>query len=277
MLTKGFDHLGRPLPLSLSADEQGIGDRKRRPRMRLRIARLVPAIGKIGRSLSGRAISLTLTVLKSSMNSSSAAVAASRARGLVSRYLILARAVISSRVLDVSILVATATAIGVTILSMGNPLALLAEVKSAPQPGADQSTPIILTSAMLSTADAEALPPTAKGASTHEIAAASELACQTQTENSEPSEALFRQFWPSMALSLPCLLLDDFKPSCLQFLQDAFRQVGALIGLDPTRTPPIGVVVSGIRAEGGPDSGFDCIGGIDLHKRLQRVLNQLHG
>jgi len=189
MLTKGFDHLGRPLPLSLSADEQGIGDRKRRPRMRLRIARLVPAIGKIGRSLSGRAISLTLTVLKSSMNSSSAGVAASRARGLVSRYLILARAVISSRVLDVSILVATATAIGVTILSMGNPLALFAEVKSA-QPGADQSTPIILTSAIQSPAAPEALSPT------HEIAAASELACQTQTENSEPSssEALFRQF-----------------------------------------------------------------------------------
>jgi len=186
MLTKGFDHLGRPLPLSPSADEQGIGDRKRRPRMRLRIARPMPAIGKIGRSLSGRAISLTLI----------AGVAASRARGLVSRCLIPARAVISSRVLDVSILVATATAIGVTILSMGNPLALLAEVKSAPQSGADQSTPIILTSAMLSTADAEALPPTAKGASTHEIAAASELACQTQTENSEPSssEALFRQF-----------------------------------------------------------------------------------
>ena len=186
MLTKGFDHLGRPLPLPPSADELGIGDRKRRPRMRLRIARPMPAIGKIGRSLSGKAIYLTLI----------AGVAASRARHLVSRSLIPARAVISSRVLDVSILVATATAIGVTILSMGNPLALLAEVKSAPQSGADQSTPIILTSAMLSTADAEALPPTAKGASTHEIAAASELACQTQTENSEPSssEALFRQF-----------------------------------------------------------------------------------
>jgi hypothetical protein len=180
MLTKGFDHLGRPLPLSLSADEQGIGDRKRRPRVRLRIARPMPAIGKIGRSLSGRAISLTFI----------AGVAASRARGLVSRCLIPARAVISSRVLDVSFLVATATAIGVTILSMGNPLALLAEGKSAPQPGADQSTPIILTSAIQSPADPEAL------SSTHEIASASKLACQTQTENSEPSssEALFRQF-----------------------------------------------------------------------------------
>ena len=186
MLTKGFGHLGRPLPLSLSADEQGIGDRKRRPRMRLRIARPMPAIGKLGRSLSGKAIYLTLI----------AGVAASRARGLVSRWLILARAVISSRVLDVSILVATATAIGVTILSVGNPLALFAEVKSAPQPGADQSTPIILTSAMLSTANAEVLPPNAKDASTREIAAAPELACLTKTENSEPSssESLFREF-----------------------------------------------------------------------------------
>jgi len=185
MLTKGFDHLGRPLPLSLSADEQ---DRKRRPRMRLRIARPMPAIGKIGRSLSGRAISLTLIVLKSSMNSSG--VAASRARRLVSRYLIPARAVISSRVLDVSILVATTTAIGVTILSLGNPLAPFAEVKSAPQPAADQSTPIILISAIQSPADPEALSPT------HEIATASVRASQTQTEKSEPSssEALFRQF-----------------------------------------------------------------------------------
>ena len=132
MLTKGRDHLGRPLPLSLSADEQGFGD----------------------------------------------------------------GAVISSRVLEASILVAMAAAIGVTILSLGNPVALLAEVKSAPQPGADQSMAIIQTSAMLSTADAEALPPTAKDTSTHEIAAASELACQTKTENSEPSssEALFREF-----------------------------------------------------------------------------------
>jgi hypothetical protein len=208
MLTKGFDHLSRPLPLSLSADEQGIGDRKRRPRMRLRIARPMPAIGKIGRSLSGRSISLTLTVLKSSMNSSSAGVAASRARGLVSHCLILTRAVISSRVLDVSILVATATAIGVTILSMGNPLALFAEVKSA-QPGADQSTPIILTSAIQSPAAPEALSPT------HEIAAASVRASQTQTEKSEPSssEALFRQFQAWAAEQGAGANLDEMRKS----------------------------------------------------------------
>ena len=95
-------------------------------------------------------------------------------------------AVISSRVLEASILVAMAAAIGVTILSLGNPVALLAEVRSAPQPGADQSMPIIQTSAVQSPADPEALSPNDK------IAAAT----QTQTATSEPSssEALFREF-----------------------------------------------------------------------------------
>ena len=106
-------------------------------------------------------------------------------------------AVISSRVLKASILVATATAIGIAVLSVGNPVALFADVtaslvdKSALQPGTDQSTPTIQ-----STADAQALPPTAKDAPIRdEIAAAPESAGQSQTENSEPSsEALFRQF-----------------------------------------------------------------------------------
>jgi hypothetical protein len=106
------------------------------------------------------------------------------------------RAAISSRVLKASILVATATAIGIAILSVGNPVTLLADVtaslvdKSALQPGTDQSTPTIQ-----STADAQALP-TAKHAPTRdEIAAVSESAGQSQTENSEPSsEALLRQF-----------------------------------------------------------------------------------
>jgi hypothetical protein len=108
------------------------------------------------------------------------------------------RAVISSRLLEASILVVMAAAIGVTILSVGNPVTLIADVtasvvdnKSALQPGTDQSTPTVQ-----STAAAEALPPTAKDTSTHEIAAASELASQAKTKNSEPSssEALFRQF-----------------------------------------------------------------------------------
>ena len=90
------------------------------------------------------------------------------------------RAVISSRVLKASILVAPATAIGMAILSVGNPVTLFADVtaslvdKSALQPGTDQSTPTIQ-----STADAQALPLTAKDAPTRdEIAAASESAGQ---------------------------------------------------------------------------------------------------
>jgi hypothetical protein len=53
-----------------------------------------------------------------------------------------------------------------------------------------------LSSTIQSTADAQAMPPTAKDAPTRdEIAAASESAGQSQTENSQPSsEALFRQF-----------------------------------------------------------------------------------
>jgi hypothetical protein len=100
------------------------------------------------------------------------------------------KAVISSRVLKASIFVATATAIGIAILSVGDPLTLLADVtaslvdKSALHPGTDQSTPTVQ-----STADDQALP------TRDEIAGASESAGQSQTENSEPSsEALFRQF-----------------------------------------------------------------------------------
>lgn len=114
------------------------------------------------------------------------------------------RAVISSRVLNASIWAAAATALGLAILSVGNPVTLFADVtasiadvkaslvdKSALQPGTDQSAPTIQA-----TADVQALSPTAKDAPPREeIAAASEPAGQSQTENSEPaSEGLFRQF-----------------------------------------------------------------------------------
>ena len=75
------------------------------------------------------------------------------------------RAVLSSRILKTSILVVAATAIGIAILSVGNPVALLATVtaslvdKSALQPGTDQPTPTIQ-----STAGTQNLPPTAAAA-----------------------------------------------------------------------------------------------------------------
>jgi hypothetical protein len=100
-------------------------------------------------------------------------------------------AVISSRILKTSILVVTAAAIVFAILSVGNPIAVFATATaslvgiSAPQSGAGQSRP-----AIQSTADAQALPPTARDAPTRdEIAAAFKTAHQSQTEIRQPPAA----------------------------------------------------------------------------------------
>jgi hypothetical protein len=106
-------------------------------------------------------------------------------------------AVISSRILKTGILVVSAAAIDFAIPSVGNPVALFANVTaslvdiSALQPGTGQSTPTIQ-----SMAGAQALPPTARDAPTHdEITAALEPADQSQTEIPQPSaETLLKQF-----------------------------------------------------------------------------------
>jgi hypothetical protein len=107
------------------------------------------------------------------------------------------RAVISSRILNTSILVVTAAAIVFAILSMGNPLVLFANgtasliATSAPHDGTGQSMPI-----MQSTTGALALPPTASEAPTrYEIASAFKTAEQVQAEiRRPPVEALLNQF-----------------------------------------------------------------------------------
>jgi hypothetical protein len=115
------------------------------------------------------------------------------------------RAVTSSRVLKASILMATAAAVGIAALSIGNPVGLFTEVtaslidNSGLKPGTDPSTPTVQ-----STADeAQALPPTAKDAPTRNEIAAAEPVGQDQTEKTEPPstektepppDALFRQF-----------------------------------------------------------------------------------
>ena len=93
-------------------------------------------------------------------------------------------ATISSRILKTSILAVTVTAIGIAILSIGNPVALVANVtdwwvdKPALQPEADPSTSTIQTIA--STQD---LPPTTTDTPPRdEIAAAVEPADQSQVE-----------------------------------------------------------------------------------------------
>jgi membrane-bound lytic murein transglycosylase len=108
------------------------------------------------------------------------------------------KAVISLQGLTAVILAAATIGIGITILS--NQVTLFADVtaspvdKSAPQPGTDQSTPTIQLAVVQSTADAEALPPTAKDAPTPETSAF-EPASQALAEDSEASsDALFREF-----------------------------------------------------------------------------------
>jgi hypothetical protein len=106
------------------------------------------------------------------------------------------RAAISSRILKTSILVVTAAAIVFAIRLVGNPLVLFTNTTaslvatSAPQDGA-QSMPTIQ-----STADAEALPPTASEAPTgEEIAAGSNIAYQSHTENPQPAaDGLFKEY-----------------------------------------------------------------------------------
>ena len=107
------------------------------------------------------------------------------------------RAVVSSRVFKASILIAAATATGIVVLSVGDhPGTLFADVtaslvgNSGLPPDTDHPE-----STIQSTADAQALPPTAKDAPPGDEIAASEPAGKDQVEKSEPSsEVLFRQF-----------------------------------------------------------------------------------
>jgi hypothetical protein len=121
-------------------------------------------------------------------------------------------ATISSRILKTSIVAVTVTAIGIAILSIGNPVELVANVtdwwvdKPALQTVADPSTATIQSVASTqdsppTTTDAPNLPPTTTDAPTREeIAAAVEPADQSQAEQSQAevnqpfTEALFKQF-----------------------------------------------------------------------------------
>jgi len=107
------------------------------------------------------------------------------------------RAAISSRILTMSIWAVTATAIGIAILSVGDPVALVENVtakwveKPALQPDADPPAP-----AIQSVAGTQDLPTTTSDAPARdEIAAASEPADQNQTAIGQPpADALLKEF-----------------------------------------------------------------------------------
>jgi hypothetical protein len=164
------------------------------------------------------------------------------------------RAVISSRILKTSILIVTATAIGVAVISVGNPVALLANVTaslfdtSALQPGTGQSTPTIQSTAgtqdllpavrdeppISPGANPESAPPSdGKTAATdtptrNEIAAVSEPADQSQAEAGQPSaDDLFKQFQAWAAAQDQRAQVRSAQPAQdapAQVVQDARRQ-----------------------------------------------------
>jgi hypothetical protein len=133
-----------------------------------------------------------------------------------------ARAVVSLRILKMSIFVVTAAAIA--ILSVGNPVAFFANVTaslidSSPfQLGAGQSMPTIQ-----STAGAEVSPPTARDAPTRdEMAAAFQAADQTKTEiNEPPAEVVLKRFQAWAAE-------EDAQAQVVQPVQDAQAQAGSV-------------------------------------------------
>jgi hypothetical protein len=163
------------------------------------------------------------------------------------------RAVISSRILKTSILMVMATAIGVAVISVGDPVVLLANVKaslfdtSALQPGTGQSTPTIQSTAdtqdLLPTArdeppinpgaNLESAPPSdGKTAATdaptrNEIAAAFEPADQSQAEAGQPpADDLFKQYqaWAAEQRA-QVRSVQPAQDAPAQAVQDARRQV----------------------------------------------------
>lgn len=107
-------------------------------------------------------------------------------------------AVAASRVVKASVLIAAATATGIAVLAVGNPMALLAEVSaSLVGNSAPQSTPVqsAADAPAPSNVVARALPPTTGDAPTRDEIAATEPAGKDPTERREPpSETLFGQF-----------------------------------------------------------------------------------
>jgi hypothetical protein len=138
------------------------------------------------------------------------------------------RAAISSRILKASIWAVAATAIGIAILSVADPVALVANVtatwvdKPGSQPDADPSAPAVQSIA--STQDSPAT--TSDAPTREEIAAAPEPAGQSQSETGQPlTEALFKQFQTWAAEEDTRAQVDPVQPAkdlpAVQPVQDA--------------------------------------------------------
>ena len=182
-----------------------------------------------------------------------------------------------SRILKASILVATATAIGIAIQLVGNPETLFAYLaasaveksgrsKTLLEPGTGRSTPTIQ-----STADAQALPAARDAPARDEIAAASEL----------PSQSLRRKL-VSLRLK-PCLSSSKLGPTkrcagagwvgSVQSVEDVPAQAAKMSDHGRSKAPtcPAGLPYADRDTAGaskkGP-AGPKCTGTGRVHTRL---------
>jgi hypothetical protein len=188
------------------------------------------------------------------------------------------RAVLSSRALNAGVWAAAVTALGIALLSVGIPAKVFADLtasitgvtasldnKSALQPGADPSMPAIQHAA-----DVEALPPSAEGTpAREEFAAASELADQRRTANSEPaSDSLLGQFQAWAAEKDAQALFEPVQPvqeAPAQLAQDTPAEVAkdAPPSLRPMQERRRGRTLHNARAEMRP-----------VHNRKKKVLRK---
>ncbi|KRR11854.1 hypothetical protein [Bradyrhizobium valentinum] len=168
----------------------------------------------------------------------------------------LGRAALSLRILKASIFGVMATAaVGIAILSVENPVALVADItaswvdKPALQPGTDAST-----SSIQSIADTQDLPTTTSDAPTRdEIAVASEPADQKQTEIGQPSaEALLKEFeaWAAKEDSRAQVVpVQPAQAAPVQVAQDAPAQAQPTYQAQPTKKHRRARSVHNARAE----------------------------
>ena len=146
-------------------------------------------------------------------------------------------AAISSQILKTSIVAVTVTAIGIAILSIGNPVALVANVtdwwvdKPAAQPDADPSTPTIQ-----SIASTQDLPTTTTDAPARdEIAAAVEPAVTAAAEPADQSRAEIGQSQAGPSQAAPSQAGPSQAEVSQPLTEELFKQFQAWAAEEETR------------------------------------------
>lgn len=141
-------------------------------------------------------------------------------------------AVFPSRVLGATILVTSALVLGVATLSVGHPIALLADLtasfgdKSAVQPSTDQSASTIRVSADAQVTNTPATSSITKNQAGGEIAAAEATGEDQPRAIDAPTDALFRQFqaWAAEQDAQPIEPAQPVQDDAVQPVKEAASQ-----------------------------------------------------